>query len=304
MHVRTRVLVLTAVILLVAACGSSGKKDVRAEPSESPSFSSTGGPMPTKIPPATGPVRTRGVATILDHGDGPELCLGGVMTSMPPQCGGPAIVNWTWAEHRGDFEDANGVRWGEFGVTGTFDGAAFTVTRAVAADEYDGDQSADPAPDFSTPCPEPEGGWQVLDADKTNDDTVDTVFAAAERLPGYVTSWMDGSRVPKGDDNQNDPELIIVNVQVNGDPATAEKALRQVWGGALCVTRSKAQTQRERARIQAELNHLPGMLSSGAGNDIVDVEVVHDDGSLQAWADAVYGPGLVRISSALIPASG
>jgi hypothetical protein len=28
---------------------------------------------------------------------------------------------------------------------------------------------------------------------------------------------------------------------------------------------------------------------------------MHDDGSLQAWADAAYGPGLVRITSAQVP---
>jgi hypothetical protein len=46
------------------------------------------------------------------------------------------------------------------------------------------------------------------------------------------------------------------------------------------------------------------MLTASSGFDHVDVEVVHDDGSLQAWADATYGAGLVRISSALVPASG
>ena len=29
------------------------------------------------------------------------------------------------------------------------------------------------------------------------------------------------------------------------------------------------------------------------------VDVVHDDGSLQAWADAVLGAGTVRVRSAL-----
>jgi hypothetical protein len=30
--------------------------------------------------------------------------------------------------------------------------------------------------------------------------------------------------------------------------------------------------------------------------------VVHDDGSIQAWVDQEYGEGLVRVSSALVPA--
>jgi hypothetical protein len=41
------------------------------------------------------------------------------------------------------------------------------------------------------------------------------------------------------------------------------------------------------------------MLTSSGQFDRVDVSVVHDDGSLQAWADATYGEGVVRIDSAL-----
>ena len=34
----------------------------------------------------------------------------------------------------------------------------------------------------------------------------------------------------------------------------------------------------------------------------VSVDVVHDDGSLQAWADETYGEGVVVITSALVEA--
>ena len=40
------------------------------------------------------------------------------------------------------------------------------------------------------------------------------------------------------------------------------------------------------------------------GDNLVAVDVVHDDGSLQAWADAAYGTGLVFVRSALGPAGG
>lgn len=308
MHVRTRVLVLTAVLLLVAGCGSSGKKDVRAEPSGSPSYSSTGGPMPTKVPPASGSMRTRGAVTILDDGDGPELCLGGVMTSLPPQCGGPTVVNWAWADHRGDFEDVSGVRWGEFAVTGTFDGTSFEPTRIVPLEEYDGPAGRSDDVDLSTPCPPPSGGWRVLDRARTTDETMSATLEAASKLRGYAGAWLDQSRNPASgssdeESGMNDPTKLTLNIRVTGDLASAEAELRKTWGGALCV--SKAQhTEAELSRIQDELTKLPGMLSAGGSFDVVDVEVIHDDGSLQAWADAVYGPGVVRISSALVPASG
>ena len=66
----------------------------------------------------------------------------------------------------------------------------------------------------------------------------------------------------------------------------------------LCVTTAQ-HTEAELSRIADELNDLPGMLTSSGQFDRVDVSVVHDDGSLQAWADATYGEGLVRVDSAL-----
>ena len=38
------------------------------------------------------------------------------------------------------------------------------------------------------------------------------------------------------------------------------------------------------------------------GDNLVAVDVVHDDGSLQDWADSTYGAGLVFVHSALGPA--
>lgn len=306
MPVRTRVLVLTAVLSITVACGSSGRRDVSAEPSTDPTSSSTGGPMPTKIPAASGRVASRGLVTILDGGSGPQLCLGAVAESFPPQCGGPKLVGFDWEERSGQFEDANGVRWGGFAVTGTFDGTSFTVSRVVPAASYDA--GAAPADDegFRTPCPEPDGGWRVLDSAKTTDQSLQAVFARASELPGYADAWMDRSRDPADGHHESeptDPAHVTVDVRVTEDVDGAEAELRKIWGGALCVTKAQ-RAEKELLRVQRELLHLPGMLSSSASRDVVEVDVVHDDGSLQAWVDAVYGPGVVRISSALVPASG
>lgn len=51
--------------------------------------------------------------TVIDEGEGPEAGLGGVNTSLPPQCSGPVLVGlgdaW-WSD------EAQGVRWGDVRV--------------------------------------------------------------------------------------------------------------------------------------------------------------------------------------------
>lgn len=62
----------------------------------------------------------------------------------------------------------------------------------------------------------------------------------------------------------------------------------------------------ELAAAQEDVGSLPGaagayVAESAGGQPVVVVDVVHDDGSLQAWADAAYGEGVVRVVSALVP---
>lgn len=47
---------------------------------------------------------------VLDLGTGPEFCVGSVATSLPPQCGGPELVGWTWPKH--GVERRTGTTWG------------------------------------------------------------------------------------------------------------------------------------------------------------------------------------------------
>jgi hypothetical protein len=169
--------------------------------------------MPTAIPAADGPVV--GLGTVIDQDAGPELCLGPVAESYPPQCKGLPVEGWDWVGHRGDFDDAAGVRFGTFAVTGGFDGTTLTYESAVPGALYD-----------PTPRPEPAS-------------------SAAEQ---HSAAELEG--------------------------------------------------------IGRELQELPGALSTMAGENLVVVDVVHDDGSLQDWADATYGTGLVFVHSALASAAG
>ena len=194
---------------LLAACGDEG--DTTATDPGSDPGSSRPAQMPTEIPAARGTVHSSGLVTVMDKGS-PELCLGAVAESWPPQCGGPPIEGWDWADHHGVFERQQQIRWGQFLVTGTWDGSTFGYQDAVPAALYD----AMPTEEVRLPAPAVE------------------------------------------------------------------------------------HTQAELEDIAAEVGDLPGAQGAYADAGHVLVDVVYDDGSLQAWADAAYGTDVVIVRPALI----
>ena len=298
---------VVAVGLMVAACGD---QTTGAAPGAA-------GEPPLAEPAAPdGPVTTRYPVMVLDGGDGAELCLGGVAESLPPQCSGPKLIGWDWADHDGYHEESGGVRWGEFKVTGTFDGTDVLVTDAVPAIEWTG---AGPATDvdFSSPCPEPPGGWP---SEPMRMFSHDVVFEAAQRLPGYAGGWVT-QRDPRDPRDPPDPrdrhELDqtladdreakilppIVNIRLTGDPAAAEAELRKVWDGPLCVTTAE-RTEDELRTIQDEVTTSAGGVLFASVDIVtgrVHLGVVYDDGTLQAELSERYGEGVVEVDSALIP---
>ncbi|WP_204745618.1 hypothetical protein [Glycomyces paridis] len=79
----------------------------------------------------------RGALTVLqdDPEGSPELC-GAVAESYPPQCGGLPVSGWDWESVA--HEEASGVRWGAYLVTGVFDGESLVLSEAaVPLDEVD-----------------------------------------------------------------------------------------------------------------------------------------------------------------------
>lgn len=109
-------LAAAATLVLLAGCASTA--------SPGGSIVAGGDPLPT--PAGTGSVLAQG--TVLQTGDtAPQLCLGPVAESYPPQCSGPEIVGWDWTAVELK-ETAADVTWGSFAVTGTWDGTAFTST--------------------------------------------------------------------------------------------------------------------------------------------------------------------------------
>lgn len=238
------------------------------------------------------------------EGEPPGLCLGAVPAVYPPRPGGIPLRGWDWDAVTGWTSD-RGIVWGDYVVTGRWDGTELTLTRPpVPMDEYDGPLPPPERPDdwLRTPCPEPEGGWRPLDPERTTEETMSEARRVARAMPDFAGLFVDQSINPDLPDERaaNDPRRLVLNVRVTGDVDTAERRLREVWGGALCVSHG-LRTEGEMLRVQDELPDVDGFLGSSADFDQVTLDVVHDDGSLQRRFDEQYGAGVVRVHSALVP---
>jgi len=145
---------------------------------------------------------------------------------------------------------------------------------------------------FAAPCPAPAGGWQVVDGARATVAAIQEVLARAATSDGAAGAWIDQ------DGGQNDPRRLVVVVRTTGDVGATEEALREIWGGALCVTRA----ERTEAELRADGSD-PGFLS-------VAVDVVVGRVDAQVWLatpqdrarlDERFGPGVVRLESVLQP---
>ena len=247
-------------------------------------------------------------ATVLESSEhGPQLCLGGIAESYPPQCGGPDIEGWDWAAVDGE-ESANGTTWGHYDLVGTYVDEVFTLTEPArpptpVSEEPSGDH------DFTSPCPEPEGGWAVVDSATATDAAQQAAAEHASSQPDFAGLWVDQSINPVFEDGvqpgeeaqANDPAKLVLNVMFTGDLDRHGRELRELWGGALCVSEAE-HTEAELAAIQAELGDDHGMVWSSidtVGNR-VEVGVVIDDG-LQQRLDERYGKGTVVVIPSLRP---
>jgi hypothetical protein len=166
---------LAALVLAGSACSDEGSDGRATDPAgrvtPSPSASASGPATP--VP--SGPVTTRNLATVMDTGS-PELCMGPIAESYPPQCGGPALIGWDWADHKDTFEQQGDVRWGTYLVTGTWDGTSMTATEAIPGALYD--------PAMSSPTPTPPAATAY-----SNPVLEEISEQLRDQLPGYLGSY-------------------------------------------------------------------------------------------------------------------
>jgi hypothetical protein len=282
-------LVVLASALFLAACGAGD-----------PPSSSADEPPPTVSGPDPNQLYEANTTVLEDRTHGPMLCLSGILESLPPQCGNVPIANWDWQAVSGE-ERLSGTTWGNFHVVGSHDGSTFTLT-AVGPYEEDTPDPTDSG--FSSPCPEPSGGWSSLEQATQEDARPAADYARSQ--PDYVTSWVTHLEPAKAEFGP-----VIVNAVFTGDRERHEAEMRKVWGGPLCVVERDVPTADELARIRKEAEAslddlgLEMLWSAGPGVEpIIEIGVVVDVGGKgQAALDARYGAGVVRLIPSLKPAS-
>lgn len=275
---------------------------------------STGSSEPPSAPtPDSSETLYETSTTVLDDGEkGAMLCLGGVLLSLPPQCGTVPVPNWDWAAVNGE-ESLSGTTWGAYHVVGTYDADGFTVTQVGAYDPEEENLGSDR--DLTTPCPEPEGGWVAGDPSRVSAEDFDGGASVARSQPDFVTLWVDyvGDFTPEELDQmavEGDPALQIMNVVVTGDEAAPEAAIRELWGGPLCIAQREGYTEKELRAIRKEAerflrDELGLEMTWSQEGDVglaAEIGVVVDvDGAGQAALDERYGAGMVRLLPALRP---
>ena len=285
-----RLLLAVVPLLLLPACAATD----------------TGGAAPASTAPAEPRYRT--TATVLESPKHrPELCLGGVLTSYPPQCGGVPVTNWRWDQVAGE-EAAGGTIWGVYDLVGTYDGASFTVIRADHSPPASPPSAREQFKDEPRPaCREPAGGWKVPDPARRSERHLEPVGKAARAQPDFAGLWLSYLE-PMGGNVAEDPGEFVLNVAFTGGLARHEAELRPLWGGRLCVTRQQ-RSHRELLRIQRELHGATGrdlglqVLGTGideSDNAVALTAVVLDQRTRDA-IDARYGAGAVRMDAALTP---
>jgi hypothetical protein len=276
-------LVATGAVAVVAACGNGGDA----------------------VDAGSGLERYRVSATVLESPDhGPQLCRE-VLESLPPQCGGPDIAGWDWDEVDGE-ESASGTTWGTFELVGSWDGERFTLTDPAGPPPTPHEpEGVEP----STPCPEPSGGWVVVDPATATLDAQTAANEYARAQPDLGGLWVDQSINPALADGfdasdegaANDPTLLVLNVAFTGDLARHERELRAIWGGPLCVS----EAEHSQADLMAIEASLPEEGRLGSWVDVISGTVHGDyvlvDPALQTELDRLHGEGVVVLESWLQP---
>jgi hypothetical protein len=228
------------------------------------------------------------VTTVLESPEhGPELCLGGVAESYPPQCGGPAVEGWSWDSIEGA-QSASGTTWVEVYVNGTWDPDRYVFSVAEARPPTDADRQRlqyATQRDFSVPCPEPAEGWPARNQEWPG--------AEVTAIDGYAGAWLDDSQQ-------------VMTVKFTGDPAAAEAAVRQYYSDALCVVPA-AHTEAQLLDIQGQLMAMSSVQFTysavvvDASGEWVEAGVIAPDPERQAAFDEEWGAGVVRLISQLRP---
>ncbi|TFB76702.1 hypothetical protein E3O06_01470 [Cryobacterium glaciale] len=149
-----------------------------------------------------------GQGTVLQQGEAePQLCLGPILESYPPQCSGPTILGWDWAQAQYS-ETASSVTWGTYAVFGTWDDTAFTQTQPpIPLSLYSPIGSPDPRQD-----PENAGASDDATLQTIQDGLNQPQILTSMPMNGYlwVSVLYDDGTIQKFIDEKNGPDVVIV----------------------------------------------------------------------------------------------
>jgi hypothetical protein len=271
---------LLALCLVAAAC---------APDSAAPGVG--GGGAGPAVPPAEAPLYAT-VTVVIDAG-GPVACVGGIALSLPPQCGGVPLIGFDWADVT--FQDEGGVRFtnGDTYLEGHFVDDRFEVT--LARDATDTDRPVSQAYDFSSPCEPPDGGWVIVDPGLVDDGAIGRARSYIERTGELSALWV---TEPQLEMEMRDPARTILNVAVLDNVEEHEAAIREIYGGPLCVvlrTTSADQLRAVQADLTDEMQEL-GISTLGADElrGVVSVGVTAVDPALEAQLAERFGEGVIE----------
>ncbi len=258
--------------------------------------------------------RWRARGEVIDDGDGPRLCFG-VLDSLPPQCGGgPRLVDldWTLVD---SVETVGGTKWGSADlVVGAVD-AATPLHEAVRAVGRAGSTPFEPRrrDGLEPMCDPPPGGWTHPDPDRVSKDRFLAALSAARGVPGFANSAV-GRIVPLGPfppdpagqeawlARADDPFNDIVTVRAVGDPAPFVAAIREAWGGPLCVLPARFTSDQLHERLAGVPLREPNLISGGGGwFDGIRLDQVEARGGGIEALDRQLGPNLFTTSAWLHP---
>jgi hypothetical protein len=211
---------------------------------------------PVTAVPAAPAGEVRGDVLLFGTAEEPELCLGAVRESYPPQCGGPSLKgDFDWAQV--EFEEEGGVRWTNqtYTVRGFYDptgpeSGSFTLTAPVVVAPVE----TGTAYDLPELCDDPYAGGGSPDAAGTGVPEGDPTLA--EESVMQDVSWVAGM-LPVVNLWRAEGSGSL-NVLVQGDADDAFQKLRAVWKGGLCVQPSDAPTEERRTQaLMAVTDALP-----------------------------------------------
>lgn len=218
---------------------------------------------------------------------GPEFCLGGILESYPPQCGGLPLVGWDWDDVDNE-ESASGTKWVGVYLEGTYDGERFTLTAPPRPPKRE--RTEDPS--FEPACDEPKALDGSLGIAEWEEAT-QAAGNALNELPNLVAVWVTESP-------------FTANVIVRpGARAEAEEIIREHWRGNLCLVERDQKTTRELDAIMERLdNVLTQDVLTAAPNyqrGVVEVTITVVDDVARSEVDDAFGEGVVELTGELRP---